>query len=90
MGVSGVDGGIIQAEVRDSELGYVGRVTGVDAGPLEALALSGCLPVLSPIAASATERELGLEGVPERQCRYGSGGTCFGNWGFRPDIPDGR
>ncbi len=51
VGVSGVDGGIIQAEVRDSELGYVGRVTGVDAGPLEALARSGCLPVLSPIAA---------------------------------------
>ena len=43
--------GIIKAEVRDSELGYVGRVTGVDAGPLEALARSGCLPVLSPIAA---------------------------------------
>lgn len=51
VGVSGVDGGIIQAEVRDSELGYVGRVTGVDAAPLEALARSGCLPVLSPIAA---------------------------------------
>lgn len=51
VGVSGVDGGIIQAEVRDSQLGYVGRVTGVDAGPLEALARSGCLPVLSPIAA---------------------------------------
>ena len=51
VGVSGVDGGIIQAEIGDSELGYVGRVTGVDAGPLEALARSGCLPVLSPIAA---------------------------------------
>ena len=51
VGLSGVDGGIIQAEVRDSELGYVGRVTGVDPGPLEALARSGCLPVLSPIAA---------------------------------------
>ena len=51
VGLSGVDGGIIKAEVQDSELGYVGRVTGVDAGPLEALARSGCLPVLSPIAA---------------------------------------
>ena len=37
VGLSGVDGGIIQAEVRDSELGYVGRVTGVDPTPLEAL-----------------------------------------------------
>lgn len=51
VGVSGVDGGIIEAEVLDSELGYVGRVTGVDPRPLEALARSGCLPVLSPIAA---------------------------------------
>ena len=51
VGLSGVDGGIIKAEVQDSELGYVGRVTGVDVGPLEALARSGCLPVLSPIAA---------------------------------------
>ncbi len=50
VGLSGVDGGIIQAEVRDSELGYVGRVTGVDITPLEALVKSGCLPVLSPIA----------------------------------------
>lgn len=51
VGVSGVDGGIIKAEVQDSELGYVGQVTGVDARPLEALVRSGCLPVLSPIAA---------------------------------------
>ena len=50
VGLSGVDGGIIQAEVRDSELGYVGRVAGVDITPLEALVKSGCLPVLSPIA----------------------------------------
>ena len=50
VGVSGVDGGIVQAEVRDKELGYVGQVTRVDPSPLLALARSGCLPVLSPIA----------------------------------------
>ena len=56
VGLSGVDGGIIQAEVKDSELGYVGRVTGVDPTPLEALVRSGFLPVLSPIA---SERQNG-------------------------------
>lgn len=62
VGLSGVDGGIIKAEVQDSELGYVGQVTGVDAGPLEALAQSGCLPVLSPIAAQQRNGSAGWKG----------------------------
>ena len=63
VGLSGVDGGIIQAEVRDSELGYVGRVTGVDPTPLEALAKSGCLPVLSPIASQRRNGSADWRGI---------------------------
>ena len=78
VGVSGVDGGIIKAEVRDSELGYVGRVTGVDAGPLEALARSGCLPVLSPIAAQQRNGSSDWKGLAERECGHGGRGVGVG------------
>ena len=63
MGLSGVDGGIIQAEVRDSELGYVGRVTGVDPRLLKVLAGNGYLPVLSPIASQRRNGSADWKGI---------------------------
>ena len=34
MGISGIDGGLIRAEAKDPELGFVGRITGVDIRPV--------------------------------------------------------
>ena len=51
VGLSGVDAGLIRAEMRDPELGYVGRVTGVNPEVLFDLMETGCVPVISTIAA---------------------------------------
>ena len=66
VGLSGVDGGIVQAVASDPDLGYVGKVTEIDPGPLNVLMDAGYLPVLSPIAAqqrSETENWKGMLNV---------------------------
>jgi acetylglutamate kinase len=49
IGISGVDGALIQGRVKDIELGYVGAVVKVNLAPLEALLQSGYIPVVAPI-----------------------------------------
>ena len=48
VGLSGFDGGMIQAEVADEELGYVGDVKNVDAGLIKAVIDAGYIPVIAP------------------------------------------
>lgn len=48
VGLSGYDGGMIQAEVAGEELGYVGDVKKVDAGPIKAIIDAGYIPVIAP------------------------------------------
>lgn len=51
MGLSGVDGGLLQAEPdAASGLGLVGKIRRVDPGPLEALFAAGMVPVVAPLA----------------------------------------
>ncbi|HUV55870.1 MAG TPA: acetylglutamate kinase [Dehalococcoidales bacterium] len=50
VGLSGVDGAIIQGKVKNKELGYVGSVTKIDLTPLEILLHSGYIPVVAPAA----------------------------------------
>lgn len=49
VGLCGVDGSAIRAERYDDRLGFVGRVTAVDASLLLQLAASGVIPVVAPI-----------------------------------------
>jgi len=49
MGISGVDGALIKARVKDKELGYVGTVAEVNLAPLEAILKLGYIPVVAPI-----------------------------------------
>jgi len=49
VGISGVDGALIQSKVENIDLGYVGRVVKVDLVLLEALLQSGYIPVVSPL-----------------------------------------
>jgi len=49
IGISGVDGGLIQAKIEDRELGYVGTVVKINLTPLEAILGSGYIPVVAPI-----------------------------------------
>ena len=50
LGLSGVDGGILQGEVLDPELGYVGRITKVNTEPIRAAVDAGFMPVIAPVA----------------------------------------
>ena len=49
MGISGIDGSLIQAEVKDEKLGYVGKITKVDITPVNDLLEKGYIPVISTI-----------------------------------------
>ena len=49
VGLSGVDGGLIQSEVKNAELGYVGGITSVDLSVLRALLKSGFIPVVATV-----------------------------------------
>jgi acetylglutamate kinase len=57
IGLSGLDGGLLRARVRDPELGRVGDVYTVDLSSLDAIARAGFIPVVAPIA-------LGDDGEP--------------------------
>jgi len=50
IGISGVDGGLIQCRIKDKELGYIGEVMRVNLAPLEALLRSGYIPVVAPVS----------------------------------------
>lgn len=57
VGVSGVDGGLIQGRVRDQKLGYLGDVVRVNPGVLETLLEAGFLPVVAPVSLNTFERQ---------------------------------
>lgn len=49
VGLSGVDGGFIEARAKSADLGYVGEVVRVNLAPLEALLEAGYMPVVAPL-----------------------------------------
>ena len=50
MGLSGLDGRMIQAEMKDERLGYVGKITKVNVKPVKDLLENGYIPVISTVA----------------------------------------
>ena len=56
-GITGVDGAILQAKIRDKEMGYVGQVVKVNTALLEALLKAGLVPVVAPIGMHSFDRE---------------------------------
>jgi len=57
VGISGVDGSIIEGEIKEKEKGYVGAVTRVNTAVLDALLGSGFIPVISPIGMNSAKRD---------------------------------
>ena len=53
MGISGLDGRMILAEVRDERLGLVGEIVGVNIQPVLDLLDAGYIPVISTVAGDA-------------------------------------
>ena len=49
IGLSGIDGQLIQAEVKDERLGFVGKITDVDVSPIVDLLEKGYIPVISTV-----------------------------------------
>lgn len=49
MGISGVDGRMIEAEIRDERLGFVGRITSVNVEPIRDLLEKDYIPVISSV-----------------------------------------
>jgi len=56
VGISGVDGALIQARIKDIELGYVGTVVKVNITPLKVLLESGYIPVVAPVSLLTFDR----------------------------------
>lgn len=55
IGMSGVDGKMLEAEILDPELGYVGRITKVNIDPITQNLRSGYMPVIAPLAICGVE-----------------------------------
>ena len=49
VGISGMDAHMIEAEVKDERLGYVGKITKVDVSPIQDLFEKGYIPVVSTV-----------------------------------------
>lgn len=60
VGLSGVDGGLVSAERYDERLGFVGRITGVNADVLRGLLEGGVIPVIAPIGLEAPSQPLNI------------------------------
>ena len=57
MGISGVDGGILQARTLDPELGYVGDIVAVDPAPVQQMLAMDWIPIIAPVATGCIGEE---------------------------------
>ena len=55
IGLSGADGGMLQATIKNPELGLVGDVTEVNKEPIKAVLDAGCIPVIAPVAVQRSD-----------------------------------
>ncbi len=56
VGISGVDGGLIESRMKSADMGYVGMVEKVNPGVLETLLTAGFIPVVSSISLYSVDR----------------------------------
>ena len=62
MGLSGIDGGLIRAEAKDPELGFVGRITRVDIRPVMDMLEKGYIPVISTLGCDKQGKAYNING----------------------------
>jgi acetylglutamate kinase len=62
VGLSGMDGGIIEAEIKDPRLGYVGRITKVRSKPITDLLEKNYIPVISTVASDHSGNVYNING----------------------------
>ena len=59
VGISGVDGLLIESKIKDKDMGYVGAVEKVNPAVLETLLNAGFVPIVSPISLHSIDRKSG-------------------------------
>ncbi len=62
VGVSGIDGGIIEAKVKDERLGYVGEITKIRTQPITDLLEKNYIPVVSTVASDREGNTFNING----------------------------
>ena len=62
VGLSGIDGGIIEATVKDEALGYVGKITRIRTQPITDLLEKNYIPVISTIASDRQGNTYNING----------------------------
>ncbi|MBI2862558.1 MAG: acetylglutamate kinase [Chloroflexi bacterium] len=60
IGLSGVDAGLIQARIKDPDLGLVGEVARVETSLIDQLLQSGYIPVIAPLGVAADGQILNI------------------------------
>ncbi len=62
MGISGMDGKLIEAEMKDERLGYVGKITNINIQPVKDLLEKGYIPVISTVGADGNGNAYNING----------------------------
>ena len=62
VGLSGIDGGIIEATVKDEALGYVGKITKIRPQPINDLLEKNYIPVISTVASDRQGNTYNING----------------------------
>ena len=62
VGLSGIDGGILEARVKDERLGYVGEITKVRPQPIQDLLEKNYIPVVSTVASDRQGNTFNING----------------------------
>ncbi|MCP3741002.1 acetylglutamate kinase [Rossellomorea sp. BNER] len=62
LGISGVDGSLFNAMLKNEKLGLVGEITSVKSGIIESLCKQGFIPVISPLAIDTDGQHYNING----------------------------
>jgi acetylglutamate kinase len=63
VGISGVDGSLVESKVKDKEMGWVGTVEKVNTALLQTLLKAGFIPVISPLSLHSIDRPDGAPAI---------------------------
>ena len=75
MGISGMDGRLIEAEIKDERLGYVGEITHINIKPVTDLLEKGYIPVISTLGCDDAGNAYNINGDTAAACVAGALGA---------------
>lgn len=76
VGLSGMDGGIIEARIKDERLGFVGEITKIRAKPIRDLLEKNYIPVVSTVASDRQGNVYNINGDTAAACIAGALGAA--------------